>query len=117
MAFATAQNETGETNAPSHSRERSHEEHELGKLLNFSQNNGYHETLDELFLPVSERDCLGTNIIWLDRKLWVQDKADGFDSVIPSFICKSDEAVRSMPVLSVARKDCARRRFSLLDGE
>lgn len=113
MAFASGQNETGETNTPSCPQEHSREEHELSKLLNFSQNNGYHETLDELFLPVSKRDCLGTNIIWLDRKLWVQDKVNGFDSVVPSFICEPDEAVRSMPVLSVARKDCARRRFSL----
>lgn len=117
VAFATRQNETGEINTPSCSQERSREEREFSKLLNSSQNNGYHETLDELFLPVSKRDCLGTNIIWLDRKLWVWEKADGFDSVVPSFIRTPDEAVRSMPVLSVARKGCARRRISLLDRE
>jgi len=71
MAFPAGQNETVETNAPGCPQEHSHEERELSELLNFSQSKGYHETLDELFLPVSKRDCLGTNIIWLDRKLWV----------------------------------------------
>ncbi|KAK2524330.1 hypothetical protein Q9966_011648 [Columba livia] len=83
----------------------------------YGQNNGYHETPDEFFLPVSERDGLGNNTSWLGRKLRVQEKANGFDSVVPSFIRKPDDAVRSMPVLSVARKDCARRRFSLLENE
>lgn len=70
MAFATGQNETGETNTPSCPQEHGRDEHELSELLNFSQKNGYHEALDELFLPVSKRNCLGSNIIWLDRKLW-----------------------------------------------
>lgn len=70
LAFGTAQNETGEANTPSCPQEHGCDEHELSKLLNFSQNNGYHEALDELFLPVSKRNCLGSNIIWLDRKLW-----------------------------------------------
>lgn len=70
LAFATAQNETGEANTPSCPQEHGRDEHELSNLLNFGQNDGYHEALHELFIPVSKRNCLGSNIIWLDRKLW-----------------------------------------------
>lgn len=70
LAFATGQDETGEANTPSCPQEHGCDKHELSKLPNFSQTNGYYEALDELFLPVSGRNCLGSNIIWLDRKLW-----------------------------------------------
>lgn len=81
LAFATGQDETGEANSPSGSQEHSHDEHELSKLLNFSQNNGYHEALDELFLPVSKRNCLG--IIWLDRKLWSKTRQRALTQLFP----------------------------------
>lgn len=83
LAFATGQDETGEANTPSCPQEHGRDEHELSKLLNFSQNNGYREALDELFLPVSNKNCLGSNIIWLDRKLWSKTQQMALTQLFP----------------------------------
>ncbi|KAJ7402049.1 hypothetical protein BTVI_89857 [Pitangus sulphuratus] len=50
------------------------EEHELSNLLNFNRKRGYHETLDELFLPDAFVELYGNSMRPLFDFSWISLK-------------------------------------------